>query len=44
MIDNYYQGIIANQLGGWRVIFQKPTSDYNMGDLQPLIDLVNGEQ
>lgn|GEM_PF-1011681 len=43
MIDNYYKGIIANQLGGWRVVFQKPNHEYNMGDLQPLIDLVKGE-
>lgn len=41
MIDNYYYGIIVDQLGGWRVAFQIKTDQYCMGDLQPLIDLVS---
>jgi hypothetical protein len=38
MVDNFYWGIIAYQLGGWRVILQHNDNLYSSGDLQPLID------
>jgi len=40
MVGNCYWGMIALQLGGWRVILQNGTSEYTNGDLQPLIDLI----
>lgn len=41
MVGGFYWGLIAYQLGGWRVILQHNDSLYSSGDLQPLIDLVD---
>ncbi|WP_265797838.1 hypothetical protein [Pedobacter sp. MC2016-05] len=43
MVDNCYWGKILYQIGGWRVSFQNPHDEFSGGDLQPLIDLVKGE-
>ena len=44
MVDNHYWGKILNQKDGWRVSFQNPRDEFNMGDLQELIDLVQDNE
>lgn len=44
VVDKHYWGIISYCLDGWRIALQKRNPDYSAGDMQPLIDMILGDE
>jgi len=42
MVDRLYWGGIVRRSGIWKVLLQNDNCDFSYGDIQPLIDLIDG--